>query len=313
MKSKEPLDEKSNDDSKAMEQLTEVRLESRLELLPTELLIRILDLVYIPRKNYPGHPDQKCLGTRDLLSLMRCCRRLNPITTPVLWTRVVQTRSRWESGYFMPDHTRLALERPELCKYVRTVILHDSIVDTTGPHASLGKPRTAPAFSELVPDGYKSLLATYNEWISYGTLLLQMCQHVSTLELNMLRKNHSSKLRPLEFAFASTYWFEGQFPFLPNLKELSVSFDQGIPKSGLRSLIFLLKHPSLETFNGFNVTNSDFYWALESNTLVLPLKTLRLEKSNIGLPYLGRILSSCANLESVSKYPVGPKLSFLDL
>lgn len=91
-----------------------------LKILPNDLLFEILQLVSIPRKNYPTHPNQRCLGTQDLLSMMRCCHQLRDIGEPILYRNYVQRTSSGLSTFI-----QTILARPNLADYVRTVHLDE--------------------------------------------------------------------------------------------------------------------------------------------------------------------------------------------
>jgi len=91
---------------------------SRLEQLSDDLLLDIMELVAIPRKNFPGHPMQGCLGTIDLLSLMRCNRHMYVLGEPILYRNFVES-----SPIRLPRFMRTIIWKPHLAESVRNIEL----------------------------------------------------------------------------------------------------------------------------------------------------------------------------------------------
>lgn len=164
--------------------------------------------------------------------------------------------------------------------------------------------------SELLPSGFDEMLSRHSQWVSFGALLLSLCQNIETLEINLYRKNYRSTLWPLRDAFGSTNWFTHQSEFLTNLRSLTISFDKCVPQTGLMCLLLFIVHPSLEEFTGINLMSHDLSCALISYQYTIPLKRICLESSNISMLSLGRLLEICPNLESFSTYPPPPISQF---
>lgn len=108
-----------------------------LESLSDDLLLEIMELV-ADSVTKAHHLYERRLRNNDLLSLMRCSRRLYRLGEPILYRKLIQTTSK-----ALPRFIKTILAHPNLVDHVRSVILTDrgpakppDVVD--GPPSSTG-------------------------------------------------------------------------------------------------------------------------------------------------------------------------------
>lgn len=274
---------------------------SALELLPNELLTIIANLVYLPRKNYYHHLDQSCLGTRDLLSLMRCSRRLLNVGQPILWTRLVQSNPR-VLLYFI----RMALARLDLANQVRRAELteqgiqlknYDPLNDIDAK--TLENIKSYVLYKHKDPDEKPF---KYGLWITLATFALSLTPNVEELEIEPLWTDVPDHLSHLEGAFARNIPVVGgeELVFLPKLQTLSFSFTRRSRCPGLQSLVSFMQHPSLEVFVGRKILGVEPLWAEGTTRPSILLRKIYFEKSNISTAVFTDLLACCPALESLT-------------
>lgn len=270
---------------------------SALELLPNELLTIIVNLVYLPRKNYYHHPDQSCLGTKDLLSLMHCSRRLLSVGHPILWTRLVQANPR-----VLPNFIRMALARPDLASQVRRVELAEQGIQPKtndfpydGDAEIIEKIRSYVLYKDPEEVPFK-----YGHWVSLAAFALSLTPNVEELEIEPSWTDVPDRLSHLENAFARNFYIiDGEnLVFLPKLHILSFSFTRRSRCPGLQSLVPFMQHPSLEVFLGSKILGVEPLWAEDTNRPSILLKKIYFEKSNISTAVFTDLLACCPALES---------------
>jgi hypothetical protein len=265
---------------------------SALESLPNELLVAILELVYLPRKNYYSHPDQTCLGTRDLLSVIHCSHHLRIVGRQILWRRLIQTNSR-----VLPAFIRMALLHPELAAQLHRVELYESKISTPENEYVVRDNLSAECLKTIAQwvcyNEDSAGVYRYGHWISLASFALSLTPNVEMLEIYPQLTGSETRFCQLEDAFLRSSRLLEQPQFLPKLRVISFSFEKRSHCPGLRWMIPFMLHKPLQEFYGTNIQREEQPWIEYSERPKILLKKIYFEKSNIHMDALVELLARC--------------------